>query len=483
MVKALAIDIGTSSVRTALVSLTGVVSHVHQRNLTITSLAPGEVELDAAEIGRAVIELAGQTLADGGPCDAVGVTNQRATTLLFDPVSGSPVGPTLGWQDLRTVLDCLVLQSSGLRLAPNQSATKAAWLSKAAGRDGADLRFATIETWVTWLLTQGHDHVTDRSNAAITGLVTTSVDHWDESTLELLGLPESMMPRIVDTIGVHGVATALTGSPPITALVGDQSASMFGQSVLRTGAKITFGTGAMLNMAYDERTPVAMTPYDSGCFPIVARSQDGVITWGLEGIVLAAGSAIDWLVDGIGILDNAPASEALARSIPSSEGVWFVPALVGLGTPHWDFGARGGFFGLTRGTTRAHLVRATLEGIAHRAADLVDAAEHETATRLRELRVDGGMSSNAFLVQCLADVTGRPVAVSPEREATTRGVGLMALVGAGQLSIDDVETLWQPVSTVEPTLDDSTRSAQRDQWRTMVARVERTIPELSAVAF
>ncbi len=480
---ALAIDIGTSSVRTALVSMSGVVSHVHQRSLTITSPAPGEVELDGAEIGRVVLELAHQTLADGGPCDAVGVTNQRATTLVFDPVSRSPVGPTLGWQDLRTVIDCLVLQASGLRLAPNQSATKAAWLVKASGRPAADLRFATIETWVTWLLTEGHAHVTDRSNAAITGLVTTSVDHWDEPTLDLLGLPGAMMPRIVDTMAAHGAATALPGSPPITALVGDQPASMFGQSVIRSGAKITFGTGAMLNMVRGPQGPSAMIPYDSGCFPIVARSQDGAVTWGLEGIVLAAGSAVDWLVDGLGILDDAVSSEALARSIPSSEGVWFVPALFGLGTPYWDFGARGGFFGLTRGATRAHLVRAVLEGIAHRGADLVDAAERETGASLDELRVDGGMSTNGFLIQCLADVTGRPVAVSTEREATTRGAGLMALVGAGRLSVDDVDALWRPVTVVQPGLDEAARTALRDQWRAMVDRVERTIPELSDISF
>ena len=482
MVNALAIDIGTSSVRTALVSLTGAVSHVQQRGLTITSPAPGEIELDGAEIGRTVLELASRTIADGGPCDVVGVTNQRATTLLFDPVTGSPVGPTLGWQDLRTVLDCLVLQSSGLRLAPNQSATKAAWLLKAAPQ-GADLRFATIETWITWLLTGGHAHITDRSNAAITGLVTTSVDHWDQSILDLLELPGAMMPRIVDTMGVHAVATALPGSPRITALVGDQPASMFGQSIIHSGAKITFGTGAMLNMARDSRTPDSMTPCESGCFPIVTRSQNGDITWGLEAIALAAGTAIDWLVDGIGLLESAQASELLARSIPSSDGVWFVPALGGLGTPYWDFGARGGYFGLTRGSTRAHLVRAALEGVAHRGADLVDAAERETGSRLRELRVDGGMSRNGFLIQCLADATGVPVAISPELEATTRGVGLMALVGAGYLTVDDVESLWQPTATLQPQLDDASRLARRAQWRSMVARVENTIPELSAVTF
>ncbi len=480
---ALAIDVGSSSVRTALVSDAGVVSHVHQRRLTISSPQPGELELDAAEIGRAVLELADLTLADGGPCDAVGVTNQRATTLVFDPLTGAPVGPTLGWQDLRTVLDCLVLQGEGLRLAPNQSATKAKWLVANAARDAQSLRFATIETWIAWLLSSGASHVTDRSNAAITGLVNVGVDHWDPRVLELLGLDPAMMPRIVDTIGDHGTASALRGAPPITVLVGDQSASMFGQSIVHSGAKITFGTGAMLNMVRGSQGPAAMTPYDSGCFPIVVRSQRGAVTWGLEGIVLSAGSALDWARDEFGIIDDVAASASVARSVSGTDGVWFVPALAGLGTPYWDFGARGGFFGLTRGSSRAHLVRAILEGVAHRGADLVDAAELETHTTIAEIRVDGGMTANEFLVQHLADVTGRPVAVSSEREATTRGAGLMALVGAGFLSVDDVESLWLPTATVDPRLGDDERNSARAQWRTMVGRAAQTIPELSAVSF
>lgn len=483
MVRALAIDVGSSSVRTALVSETGVVSHVHQQRLTINSPQPGELELDGAEIGRVVLDLAAQTLDDGGPCDAVGVTNQRATTLVFDPLTASPVGPTLGWQDLRTVLDCLVLQAEGLRLAPNQSATKAKWLVAHARRAASSLRFATIETWIAWLLTQGASHVTDRSNAAITGLVSVGVNDWDPRVLELLELDPVMMPDIVDTIADHGRATALRDAPPITALIGDQSASMFGQSIVRSGAKITFGTGAMLNMVRGSEGPASMNPFDSGCFPIVARSQGGAITWGLEGIVLSAGSALDWARDAVGIIDDVESSESLARSVPGSDGVWFVPALAGLGTPYWDFGARGGFFGLTRGSSRAHLVRAILEGIAHRGADLVDAAELETQSTIAELRVDGGMTANGFLVQHLADVTGRPVAVSPEREATTRGAGLMALVGAGLLSIDDVEGLWHPIRTIDPLLGDAERASARTQWRTMVSRAAQTIPELSAVSF
>jgi glycerol kinase len=481
--KALAIDVGTTSVRTALVDTNGAVTHIHQRRLSIATPQPGEVELDAEEIGRVAIELAGHTLRDGGPCDVVGITNQRATTIVFDPLTGIPVGPTLGWQDLRTVIDCLVLQGEGLRLAPNQSATKAKWLVAQSGRASKDLRFATIETWVTWLLTERTVHVTDRSNAGVNGLVALDLNSWDERILALLDLDPAMMPKIVDTMAYHGLATALAGSPPITALIGDQSASLFGQSCVFKGAKITFGTGAMLDMVHREEGPEALSRFESGCFPVVARSHEGCVTWGIEGIVLSAGSCVEWLRDDLGLISHATETELLATSVASCDGVAFVPALSGLGTPHWDFGARGGFFGVTRGTTKAHMVRSVLEGIAHRGADLVDAAQRETGHDLGELRVDGGMTANRFFVQCVANFTGLATTVSSEREATARGAGLMALVSAGHLTLKDVERLWSPAETFTPQISEPERAVLRENWGRMVRRAERTIPELSAVEF
>lgn len=483
MVKALAIDIGTTMIRTAMVDSNGVVSHAHHERLTVTTPASGEVELDALEIARLALALAATTLEECGGCDVVGITNQRATTIVFDPVTGIPVGPALGWQDLRTVIDCLLLQGEGLRLAPNQSATKARWLVANSGRDAHELRFATIETWVAWNLTRRAVHVTDRSNAAITGLVALDVTTWDDDALAKLGLDIAMMPTIVDTMGSFGEASALAGSPTITALVGDQSASLFGQSCVTRGAKITFGTGAMFDMVSGTDGPSAMTRFPSGCFPVVAFSHDNQLTWAIEGIVLSAGACIEWLRDDLGLIADANETETLATSVPSSDGVTFVPALSGLGTPQWDFGARGGFFGITRGTTKAHMVRAVLEGIAQRGADLVDAASQHTGTRIDELRVDGGMSVNRFFVQCLADFTGLAVAVSPEREATTRGAGLMALVGVGALSIDEVEQLWSPHEIATPSLSNEERRAVRRQWAETVRRVEKTIPELSSVEF
>jgi glycerol kinase len=482
VVRALAIDVGTTSVRTALVDEAGRVSHAHRRGLTVTTPQPGEVELDANEIGRLVLELARRTLDDGGGCDAVGVTNQRATTILFDAETGAPVGPALGWQDLRTVIDCLVLQGQGLHLVPNQSATKLRWLVEHADRPQAQLRMATVETWVTYLLTEGRSHVTDHSNAAVTGLVAADARRWDPTALEVLGLDAALLATIVDTMGDHGRATALVGAPPITAMIGDQSASLFGQGCVRAGAKITFGTGAMLDLVRGPAGPVALTRFASGCFPVVVASRRGEVTWGVEGIVLSAGACIEWLRDDLGLIGDPSECDALAESV-EADGVTFVPALSGLGTPWWDFGARGGFFGLTRGSTRAHLVRAVLVGIAERGADLLDAARAETGLALEEVRVDGGMTASRFLLQSLADASGVRVAVSSEREATTRGAGLMALVGAGHLSLDDVESLWRPAEVLTPRTTPTQRSSRRDEWRSTVARVERTIPELSAISF
>jgi glycerol kinase len=482
MVNALAIDIGSTSIRTALVDERGTVTHVHHQRLTVRTREPGEVELDAMEIVDVARFLALKTLSDGGPCSVVGITNQRATTIVFDPLTGNAVGPALSWQDLRTVIDCLILQSEGLRLAPNQSATKVKWLLNAAGVETKTLRFATIETWVAWHLSEGATFVTDRSNAAVTGLVNLTLDGWDQDTLSILGLSEDLFPTIVDTMGLFGLASALPGSPPIVALVGDQSASLFGQSCVRKGAKITFGTGAMLDMIVGSDAPSSLNRFPSGCFPIIARSSAAEIVWAIEGIVLSAGTCVEWLED-LGLVASPEESSDLAASVDGSDGVSFVPAFSGLGTPQWDFGARGGFFGLTRGSTRAHLVRAVLEGVAHRGADLLDAAENEIGSTLSELRIDGGMSANQFFVQRLADFSGHVVSVSSEREATTRGVGLMALVSAGHLSLANVEALWSPAQIATPSLDEKDRLMARASWSQSLLRAEKSIPELSGVTF
>ncbi len=480
--RALAIDVGSSSVRTGIVDETGTVTDVRQQALTVRSPEPGEVELDPIEIATVALELARATLRDAGNCDVVGVTNQRATTIVFDPRTGTSVGPALSWQDLRTVIDCLVLQERGIRLAPNQSATKVKWLVEQSGRPANELAVATIETWVAWHLCEGSTYVSDHSNASVSGLVDVRLDRWDDSVLHALGVDGIALPELVNTMDTFGIASALAGAPTLTALIGDQPASLFGQSCVRSGAKITFGTGAMLDMVHGTVAPTTMSRYASGCYPTVVRSDAESVTWGVEGIVLSAGSCVEWLRE-LGLVGTVGECEELAASVTTTDGVSFVPAFSGLGTPRWDFGARGAFFGLTRGSSRAHLVRAVLDGIAQRGADLLDAAEAEVGVELGQLRVDGGMSVNRYFIQRLADFSGREVAVSSEREATTRGAGLMALVSAGHLTLNDVEGLWSPGFVAHPSIGDDERLLTREQWAATLERAARTIPELSEVSF
>ena len=479
MVKALAIDVGSSSIRTALVDELGQVSAVHQQRLTVRTPSPGEVELGPAEIARLSLELAEVTLHEGGRCDVVGITNQRATTVVFDPTTSQAVGPALGWQDLRTIGSCLALRAEGLQIAPNQSATKLQWLvEQYDGAHARDLCFGTVDTWVAWKLSGGHVFVTDPGNAGVTGLAARSVTTWDESIISTLGVGHVALPSIVDSAGMTGPATALSGAPPFVAIVGDQQASLAGQACVRAGdAKITFGTGGMLDVNLGDRPPDFERRSPSGTFPIVAWRVAGRTTWGAEAVMLAAGTNIQWLRDDLGLVATAEETHTVAASCSDSGGVWFVPAPLGLGTPQWDYGARSAFFGLTRGSGRAEVVRAVLEGIAHRGADLVEATERDTNASIEVLRIDGGMSDNPTFVHALADATGRPVEISPVRDATTRGAGLLALVGLGSFdAIDSLAGTWAPRTRVEPQ-----RTLDRDRWHEACARAGHWIPELSSI--
>ncbi len=315
----------------------------------------------------------------------------------------------------------------------------------------------------------------------MSGLVDVGARAWSEEVRRALGIESVTLPELVDTAGHFGRLRALPGSPPLCALIGDQPASLFGQGCVHAGTKITFGTGAILNTVH-ARDPVNLRRLDSGCYPTVVRSLSDQITWGLEAIDFSAGSCVQWLSD-LGVIADVASSAERAASVASSDGVIFVPAFAGLGTPRWDFGARGAFFGLTRGTSAAHLARAVLEGVAHRGADLVEATERESGTLVKAIHVDGGMSVNTFFTQCLADVSGREVVVSAEREATTRGAGLMALVGAGLLTLDDVSSLRGAQDVAVPSRDDDARARERARWNDALERSSRTIPELSAVSF
>ena len=486
----LVIDVGTSSVRAALVDADAIVVDEHRQTCLPLTPAPGLVEFDPAGMRAAVVDVATRLLdTHTEPVAAVGVATQRASTLVWDRATGEPVGPGLGWQDLRTLGTCLALQADGIRLAPNQSATKLAWLLDTFDpQRSRDLCFGTIDSWVVWVLSHGDAHVTDLSNAALTGLLNPSLapwspavsNPWNEALLARLGIPRAVLPQLVDTSGAIATASVLPGSPPICSLVGDQQASLAGQGVVSPGtAKITFGTGGMLDMVVGPQRHVSGARNEGGTFPIVTWRRHGEATWGVEAIMLSAGTNVEWLRDDLGIIDSVEESDLVAARCADTGGVTYVPALLGLGTPHWDYGARGTLLGLTRGSGRAEVVRAVLEGVAHRGADLVEAAETDTGQRIETLRVDGGMSRNVTFVQALANATGRRVEVSPVVEATALGAGLLAGLELGTWgSWDDLAATWAPNAVVEPD-----GPADRERWQRAVQRAAGWIPELSVLDF
>jgi glycerol kinase len=493
----LVVDVGTSGVRAAIVRPDATVEDVHHAHVLPDTPGPGLVEFDAAHMADAALTMAVNALAEGGPVDAVGIANQRASSIVWERATGKPVAPGIGWQDLRTVGTCLVLQADGIRLAPNASATKVMAIlddvdpERARARRG-ELLFGTVDSWVAWTLSGGSVagtdalHVTDATNAAVTALVDPVTFDWDDGLLERLRIPAVMLPKIVDSSGSIGAATVLPGAPPICGIAGDQQASLIGQGCTKPGlAKATFGTGGMLDQCTGPgRGPGTTARGTAGTFPIVAYRVAGEPTWGTEAVMLSAGTCVEWLRDDLGILASSDQSEEVAASCADSGDVWFVPALLGLGTPVWDFGARGTIVGLTRGTGRPEIVRAVLEGVAHRGADLVEASEADSGFTIGSLRVDGGMSDNAIFVRALADAIGRPVEISPVREATTLGAGLLAGLAIGTYrSTDELAATFVARRTVEPEADEASRARARARWLEARAKAEATIPELSGISF
>ena len=477
----LVIDVGTSSVRAVVVGADGRPVAEHRRATLPDTPMAGLVEFDAVALADAALACAREALATAGPVAGVGIANQRASTIVWDAATGEPVGPGIGWQDLRTVGDCLVLQAEGLRLAPNLSATKLKHLLDQADPERSrDLRFGTVDTWIAWHLTGGEVHVTDASNAAVTGLRTSDGTAWDDEVLTTLAIPHAVLPTVVDSSGVIAPATALDGAPPLAGMAGDQQASLLGQGCTEPGeAKVTFGTGGMLDVVVGPERPTFPTRGGHGTFPIVTWQVGGGLTWGLEAIMLSAGTNVEWLRDDLGLIDEVADSHELAASCDHADGVVYVPALLGLGTPQWDYGARGALFGLTRGTEARHVARAVLEGVAQRAADLVESAEADGDFTIEVLRIDGGMTENPTFVQAVADATQRPVEVSPVREATALGAAYLAGLAVEVWSdIEQVRALWSPGDRLEPV-----GAFDRDRWRDAVERAAAWHEDLSALDF
>ncbi|MXW41865.1 MAG: glycerol kinase [Acidimicrobiia bacterium] len=470
------IDVGTSSIRAAITDGQQIICF-RQTSTPPMMPEPGLVEFDAQKMAAISLQTASEAIAEAGGVEAVAVTNQRGATVMWDRQTSDPVGPGLSWQDLRTVGDCLRLKDEGLELSPSEAATKVAYLLNQHDSDRTrNLCFGTVDSWIVWCLSQGANHVIDPSNASMSGLTAPDGSSWSTNIAAQLGVPMGCLPKIVDSTAVVGRATALPGAPPIAGIIGDQQSSLIGQRCVLEGlAKLTFGTGAFLDVCASETRPIPQKRSDAGLFAIVAWQHQGAITWGTEAMMITAGSNINWLTQDMGLLTSASEAAEMASSVDDTGGVVYVPALYGLGTPYWDFGARGALLGITGGTKAAHVVRAVLEGVAHRSADLLNAAETDNPYSIESIRVDGGMSQNPVFTQILADTLERPVELCPVPEGTTLGAALLAQMALGYWSNwEEMAASWSPRAVIEPH-----STVDRARWLEAIQRATRWYPELS----
>jgi glycerol kinase len=491
----LCLDQGTSSSRALLLDGQARVLASHSEAFDCSYPQPGWVEVDADLLWQtqlaAIRSVLAQAEVHAGQVDAIGITNQRETVVAWDRQSGAPLGPAIVWQCRRTEPWCAELRArglgeeirarTGLVIDPYFSASKMRWMlqqwpqAHALAAQGR-LCFGTVDSWLVWQLCGGAAHLTDASNASRTMLYSLEAGDWDPWLLELFGIPRECLPTVVDSAGrlAQTDAAVFGAEVPIAGIAGDQQAALFGQACFAPGmAKNTYGTGCFLLL----NTGATRVDSRHGLLSTVAWQLDGQRTYALEGAVFVAGALIQWLRDGLGLIAHAGDSEALARSVADSAGVHVVPAFVGLGAPHWDADARGLICGLTRGSTRAHIVRAALEAVALQNVDLLDAMRADTGRDLAELRIDGGMSVNALLCQFQADVLGVPVCRPQQAESTALGAGLMAGLGIGLWrSLDEVAACWAGAQRYQPAMDPAERHQRLAAWRAAVARARSVAP-------
>ncbi len=442
---------------------------------------PGWVEHDPDEIWRSVVEAVGRALAvakvQPGRIAAIGITNQRETTVLWDRADGRPVHRAIVWQCRRTADLCASIKAAGheqtvrdvtgLVVDPYFSGTKLTWLlenvpGSRKRADAGELAFGTIDSYLVYRLTGGKAHVTDVSNASRTMLMSLDKLAWDDGMCTMLGVPKAILPTIAGSAEQVGVTRGVPGLPdgiPITGIAGDQQSALFGQTCFDVGdVKCTYGTGAFVLMNTGSR--VVRSRF--GLLSTVGWKVGEQVVYALEGSAFIAGAAVQWLRDGLKVIRSAPEIEALARQVESSDGVVVVPALAGLGAPYWDPDARGLIYGLTRGSTVAHIARATLEGIAHEVADLVHAMSEDLGAQVRRVRVDGGAAANDLLMQMQADLAGITVQRPRELETTARGAAMLAAVGCGLFSSPQQAS---GMSATERTFDVATPAEQRESQR------------------
>ncbi|MFY9740514.1 MAG: glycerol kinase GlpK [Candidatus Sulfotelmatobacter sp.] len=495
----LAFDQGTTSSRALLFDDRGGVVPVAQREFAQIYPEPGWVEHDPEEIAASQFAVAIEALskASAQPKDitAIGITNQRETTIVWDRSTGKPIYNAVVWQDRRTAGFCnelksqghedLIQQRTGLVIDPYFSASKICWILEHVLHarelaEGGRLAFGTVDSWLVWKLTGGRLHITDASNASRSMLFNIHTARWDNDLLDLFRIPASMLPEVRRSSEVYGEVSALPGlnGVPIAGIAGDQQAALFGQRCTASGlSKNTYGTGCFLLQNTGSR---AVTSTHRLITTIAWKIGD-VVDYALEGSVFVGGAVVQWLRDGLKIIRTSSEVESLANSVADNGGIYFVPAFVGLGAPHWDSFARGSILGLTRGSTAAHIARAALESIAYQVADLTDAIQTDTGTPLTELRVDGGASANNTLMQFQADILGVPVVRPALTESTALGAAYLAGLATGVWrDMQTIANLPQDQRRFEPCMPRSRARALRQRWNEAVSRSqawERISPE------
>ena len=485
----LALDQGTTSSRAILFDRSGNICGLAQQELSQHYPQPGWVEHDANEIWQTQLAVARAVLRENNiPASriaAVGITNQRETTLLWDRATGEPLHRAIVWQDRRTAACCdgltaaghaeLFRQRTGLVLDAYFSGTKLKWLldhipGARARAERGELAFGTIDSWLAWKLSAGRSHVTDASNASRTLLFNIRRRCWDEELLALLDIPAAVLPTVVDSSApIATVDAEWLGAPlPLTGIAGDQQAATFGQACLTHGmAKNTYGTGCFLLM----NTGELPMPSTHRMLTTVGWQRQGHTTYLLEGSVFMGGATVQWLRDGLGMIRHTDEIEALAASVPDNGGVYLVPAHTGLGAPYWDPYARGALLGMTRGTNRAHIARAALEAIAFQSTEVLGAMQKDCGERLSELRVDGGAARNNLLLQFQADLLGVPVVRPQITETTALGAAYLAGLAVGFWQDEaEINALWHAERRFEPAMHGDRRAALLADWRRAVER-------------
>ena len=485
----LALDQGTSSSRAIVFDQNGQTKSVSQKEFTQIFPKPGWVEHNPMEIWSSQASVIAEAITsidiNGLNIAAIGITNQRETTIVWDAETGEPVYNAIVWQDRRTSEYCdslkrdgrtdLIRSKTGLIIDAYFSATKILWILEnvPGARQKAEegrLRFGTVDTWLIWMLTRGEVHVTDVSNASRTMLFNIHSLEWDKELLELMNIPASMMPQVKSSSEVYGYTktTLFAHEVPIAGIAGDQQAALFGQMCTEPGSvKNTYGTGCFLLMNSGERPIMSQ----NNLLTTIAWKIGDTVNYALEGSIFVAGSVVQWLRDGLGIIKSSSEVEALAASVPDNGGVYFVPALTGLGAPHWDQYAQGSIYGLSRGSTAAHIARAALEGIAFQTMDIVNAMQKDAGVTLKELKVDGGASRNNLLMQFQADVLGTSVIRPTVTETTALGAAYLAGLAVGYWeSIEHIKKQWGVEKEFQPSAAPETVAALKDGWNDAIRR-------------